>query len=486
MSHRPLVSLAVAANVAALAAPSTTLAASAPVLRQLPAAQGVVVAFDSRAVPRHAVTVARFTSNHLALRSTRTRQVVLTADGRGVLAHLRPGRASRVRVTLDSVAGRVTLRSRGRTVRVARHLVPERAVALLRHLSTATVRPFGVATKAAARTKASAPAPAAAAPATGTTRSASALIAQPARLFSPTSVWNQPLAADAPLDPASSGIVGTLRTLVSDSIAKAIGPTISTSQTSPMYVVGPDQPMVPVKLDTGTWGANLQKALTAVPIPADAAPASGPDRHMTIYQPSTDRMWEFYHASKLTDGWHAEWGGAMNTTSTSPGYYNTTSWSGLSGTNWGATATSLPVMAGTMTVAELRAGVIPHALAINVPTPRAKSYSWPAQHSDGSSTAANSIPEGARFRLDPNLDINSLNLPPLIKAMAVAAQRYGLIVRDKTSYTLGFFAENPRPYYTTTNPYTSPGGIFNSRWSGYYMPKFPWSHLQLVKMDLHS
>src|SRR5262245_24712797 len=96
-----------------------------------------------------------------------------------------------------------------------------------------------------------------------------------------------------------------------------------------------------------------------------------------------------------------------------------------------------------MMISELESGVIPHALAMNIPDARARVYSLPAQRTDGGSTAANAIPEGARFRLDPNLNVDSLNLPPVTRAMAVAAQRYGIIVRDVTHHAISFFAENP-------------------------------------------
>ncbi|HEY2056598.1 MAG TPA: hypothetical protein VGH14_21905, partial [Solirubrobacterales bacterium] len=36
---------------------------------------------------------------------------------------------------------------------------------------------------------------------------ASPALGEPFRFFSPTSFWNTPLAADAPLDPSSSGVV---------------------------------------------------------------------------------------------------------------------------------------------------------------------------------------------------------------------------------------------------------------------------------------
>jgi hypothetical protein len=211
-------------------------------------------------------------------------------------------------------------------------------------------------------------------------------------------------------------------------------------------------------------------------------PADGPDRHLTIWQPSTGRLWEFFHARRGADGWHAEWGGAIDGVSRSPGYYSTGSWPGLSRSYWGATATSLPVIAGTMMVPELEAGVIPHALAMNIRAARADVYSWPAQRTDGSSTDPHAIPEGARFRLDPKVDVDTLDLPPLARMMAIAAQRYGIIVRDQTQ-AVGFFVENPNHY--RTNPYTGVEGLFGGLAPNQIMRTFPWEHLELLKMDLH-
>jgi hypothetical protein len=240
-----------------------------------------------------------------------------------------------------------------------------------------------------------------------------------------------------------------------------------------------------VELDQSSWKASLQQTFEAVPIPANAAPASGADAHMTIWQPSTDRLWEFFKARRLADGWHANHGGAMSGVSRSRGYYDTASWPGLSQTWWGATATSLPVMGGTMLLKELRAGVIPHALALNIPWAKTGVYSLPAQRTDGRLTAANAIPEGARFRLDPSVDLSKLSLPPLTRMMAVAAQRYGMIVRDQTGWAVSFFAENPAQY-GGPNPYTALGGFYGSPNPQAVMSAFPWQYLQLTKMDLRT
>jgi hypothetical protein len=301
------------------------------------------------------------------------------------------------------------------------------------------------------------------------------------RLFSSTSVWNRPLADEEPLDPASASVTKTFRDIVAANLKARTGPWIQTTDSStPLYVVPADQPTTRVKLDAGAWATTLQAALEEVPIPPTARPAAGPDAHMTIWQPSSDRLWELFHAHHETDGWHADFGGAMMNVSESPGYYTHRSWPGAL-RQWGASATSLPVIAGTMLVSELRAGTIPHALAIAVPFARADVYSWPAQRTDGTDTDATAIPEGARFRLDPALDIDSLGLPPMTRMMAKAVQRYGLIVRDQTAHAIAFYAQDPGQ--GAANPY---GSIFGSRYPIDLLANFPWTHLQLLKMRLRS
>jgi hypothetical protein len=304
------------------------------------------------------------------------------------------------------------------------------------------------------------------------------------RLFAPDSVWNAPLAPTVPLDPSNATLVRTLQDTVAQNMAAGWGPWIGTDGTSPLYTVPANQPTVRVKLDAGAWNGALQQALDAVPVPPNAQPAAGPDGHLTVWQPSTDRMWELFQASRMADGWHASYGGAMANVSRSPGYYDASSWPGLSQPSWGATATSLPVIAGTIMIDELKAGVIPHALALNIPWAKPNVYSWPAQRTDGRSTDPNAIPEGARFRLDPTVDLSTLNLPPMTRMIAVAAQQYGMIVRDQTGHAVSFFAENPAQY--GTDPYTSPGGFYGGPNPSAVMRAFPWQYVQLVRMDLRT
>src|SRR4051794_33880390 len=119
--------------------------------------------------------------------------------------------------------------------------------------------------------------------------------ADAATFFSPTSMWNQPLPADAQLDPDSAYYVRDLARQAAPKIQGGYGASIATTQYGvPIYTVGPDQPRVNVKLDGGATSPLLSAAFQSVPVPNDALPAGGTDLNMAIYQPSTDTMWEFW------------------------------------------------------------------------------------------------------------------------------------------------------------------------------------------------
>jgi hypothetical protein len=289
------------------------------------------------------------------------------------------------------------------------------------------------------------------------------------QLFAPTSFWNAPLAADAPLDSKSSAYVNRLQELL-----KRWTPYVNTTRYStPVYTVPADQPMVHVTLDKEN-SADLQAVFDRVPIPSGAVPAAGTDAHMVVWQPSTDTMWEFWVAQHLSDGWHARYGGRMTDVSTNAGYYT-------DNPRWGATATSLPLLGGLMRIDELKAGRVDHALAIALPEIRADAWSWPAQRSDGESHQLNAIPEGARFRIDPAVDLSKIPMSPVVRTMAVAAQRYGIVVRDGAG-AVAFYAEDPTP--RRVNPFLGQDGLFGGSYITDQLRAFPWKHLEVLKTDM--
>jgi hypothetical protein len=88
------------------------------------------------------------------------------------------------------------------------------------------------------------------------------------------------------------------------------------------------------------------------------------------------------------------------------------------------------------------------------------------------------------LRLDPSLDVKALTLPRITEMMALAAQRYGIIVRDQTGQGVSFYAEDWSQY--GTDPYYGSSGLFSNQWPADLLKSFPWSRLQLLKMDLRT
>ena len=93
------------------------------------------------------------------------------------------------------------------------------------------------------------------------------------------------------------------------------------------------------------------------------------------------------------------------------------------------------------------------------------------------------------------------------RTIALAAQRYGIIVRDQSLSDIGFFAEDPTQYgakpYTASDPYYGvrrdadgtagplktagriPNALFDGMWPSEFFHYFPWRSLQVLKMSLH-
>ena len=288
-------------------------------------------------------------------------------------------------------------------------------------------------------------------------------------------IFNQLLVADAPLDPRSAELSKAFADEVRDEYAKNYPPTINVRRFSvPIVTVGPDQKDVPVTLDIKeSWGDPVRKVLAeGAPIPDNARPADGTDQTLVVWQPSSDTTWEYWKARRAADGWHAKWGGRMRDMSHTTGVFPAKS-------TQGATATGLSTVGGLITAADVAAGRIDHALTIAIPNPKRGVWSLPALRTDGFDQSATAIPEGAHFRLDPALDIASLNLPPLIRLIAEATQRYGFYVRDRAG-VVTFFGQDPGTGPNPFAPFTAAGSY------GEQLKRFPWDRLQLMPMQLRT
>jgi hypothetical protein len=292
-----------------------------------------------------------------------------------------------------------------------------------------------------------------------------------------TSLWNMPVAADAPLDPSSRRLVSRI------AAQAAAGATIASSQYGvPIYRVPADQPVRRVTL-TRPGAALLQDVFEQVPIPADAKPAKGTDGAAVVVQRSTGMAWEFFRLKNNGGVFTAVWGGRLRNVRSHRGYYRDTVVGGepVERWFWGAPATKFAKLGGVVTAAEIQRGRIDHAVAIAIPNARAGAFAFPAQASDGSSNDSDAVPEGAHFRLDPSLDVEALDVPPVTRMLARAAQRYGVIVDNQSGAGVSFVAEDPAALDKDPYPAAYEGVL------PYQIAQaFPWSRLQLLKMDLRT
>jgi hypothetical protein len=87
-------------------------------------------------------------------------------------------------------------------------------------------------------------------------------------------------------------------------------------------------------------------------------PYGDTDEEITIYQPSTNKEWEFWSFAKDSGGnWTACWGGGMSNVSQSNGIFPN---------NLGSTATSIPLLGGIPRVSEFQAGQIDHVMNLSL------------------------------------------------------------------------------------------------------------------------
>jgi hypothetical protein len=296
------------------------------------------------------------------------------------------------------------------------------------------------------------------------------------QVFSPNSFWYTPIPANAPLHANSANFV---KDFLRQKAAYYQTVNVNTNDyASPVYTASAGTTKVKVTQwdcqKKGYSDSNLASQWAAVPIPSYATPSKGTDAEMSIYDPSSKTLWEFWQTRKVNGQWQACWGGRMQNTNTNPGTFPG---------HYGTTATSLPFMGGQITAEELQRGEIKHAIGIAmVELEHYTTYSWPANRSDGynPSKIPNRIPEGLRFRLDPRINVDALPMTRTGKIIAKAAQKYGFVVWDKAG-ALSIRAQNVVSYTSQgkSNPYP---GLFDGKQNYEVLNGFPWDKLQFLPM----
>ena len=185
----------------------------------------------------------------------------------------------------------------------------------------------------------------------------------------------------------------------------------------PFTIVGPKQPLVPVRFTLSASESNPGP----YPVPLNA-PVQGfgdeGDRHVLVLQRGTCRLYELYKAQRNGNVWEAGSGAVFNLRSNA-----------LRPNGWtSADAAGLPIFPLLARYPEVKAGTIRHALRVTVPRTQ-NGYVHPATHYSSSSSDPHLPPMGERLRLKASFSLARFHGEALIVLRAL--KRYGLIIADE-------------------------------------------------------
>jgi hypothetical protein len=273
--------------------------------------------------------------------------------------------------------------------------------------------------------------------------------------FAAGSFWDTSIPGYIDLHPNSAALVTNIVGQVSSYGAGIV----KDNGASTMYEVDAGTPtvsVVPYDCGGGIPG-DLANQWSAVPIPFYAVPGGSSSAQTVIYQPSTGSVWEFGHMRNVSGQWQACTGGRISSSS-----------SGIFASPYGITSSGLAVLGGQLSTQEITAGTVNHVVGLTLP--QTNGISWPASQYNGGNSGAPAM--GQRLRLDPSVNVDGLGLNAAERAIARAAQTYGLIVWNGGS-SVGFTAENPAS--STSRGLPDPYSGISMSLSG-----FPWDKLQVL------
>ena len=277
------------------------------------------------------------------------------------------------------------------------------------------------------------------------------------RIFNDASPFNTPVATDAPLHPDSAGLVAALVERAAEGVLLA-----TTEWTYPTFRADASTPRFNVRL-TAEWSPF--GLLLDVPIPEVAIPDPQDDAHLIVIDVEGGWVYDLWQARRTETGWAAWWGNRIALDS--DGVYPL----GLS-----ARGSGFSTLAGVIWPHEIAQGRIDHALVFSTLPNREGLFVAPATESDGRSDDPLTLPEGARLRLDPGLDLRTLDLEPWELTIARAMQEYGIILADNGSASVTFYTVHPASFGGYATPWPLDEGIG-------YASGIPLDRLQLLAWD---
>ena len=303
----------------------------------------------------------------------------------------------------------------------------------------------------------------------------------PRRFFSDQSFWNQPVPADAGIDPRTARWIRLLETEPTSQ-----GFLVNSTQwTIPVYEVTRATPLQKVGLlaitpaekirwhtDRGYFGHGA--GFDRVPIPPEASPDPKADSHLAVVDWEQHRVWDMWALSRNPDGtWKSATG--MVYASDGPGVFSTAEIGVTDGESvhfhGPSRAAGVPAVAGLIRYDEVAAGEIRHKIAAASRFCAYQEFVFPAAWTDG--FVEGGIPEGTVIQLDPQLYLAPFHLTREERIVCVALQRYGMVLVDiaqeEPIYAEGLWG-HPGKSWEGKLPH-GPGGI----------TRIPFKHYRMLK-----
>lgn len=277
-------------------------------------------------------------------------------------------------------------------------------------------------------------------------------------VFSETSVWNQPIDSQALVDSGSTEMIRGLM----DEHKSGSDIVLSVHEwTTTVFFADETTVHQEVSLRKNLW--QRYDYLLNVPIPEGTISDPENDGHLTIIDLEEGFVYEFWQGDVSKNGVKASWGNRISLGS-----------DGIYPYGMSARGSGFSLIAGVIWPEELEAGIIEHALTLSIPNTRKTYPVYPATETDGRVSGPSSIPEGARVRLDPDLDLSLYNLTDYERIICECLQTYGAFITD-TSSSIEFEAVNPLSY--SSDPYN---GMFDQQWV--IMNELPLEHFQVLEL----
>jgi len=130
-------------------------------------------------------------------------------------------------------------------------------------------------------------------------------------------------------------------------------------------------------------------------------------------------------------------------------------------------------------VEEIARGRIDHALVFSTNNPCRDDHRYPATKTDGDSSRADCVPEGARVQLDPSIDLDTVALTSAERTIATALQIYGAYAVDTGGAPMAFYFE-----VASDSTPSHPGSVYTDAGltKDYYsLANIPWEGLRVLR-----